>query len=307
MKTRLPSPVPSVLSLRAPAKVNWFLRITDKRDDGYHNIESLMQCVTLYDALHLERTLTVTLECDQNIPVADNLVYRAACLLKEYTAYRKGVRIVVKKNIPVGAGLGGGSSDAAYTLMGLNTLWDLKLSTDELCALGARLGSDVPFFLGGPCAFVEGRGERTAPISLDAPLALLLVKPPLSVSTAWAYDAFDWRTEHQRDGGGDMPMLFGKELKKKPLDIKLFCQALNKRDFAALTKMLDNDLEPVVIQRYPVIKDIKARLVEVGAAVSAMSGSGPAVFGVFVSRDEAEKAKRAMKPNWCCQVDTLIE
>ena len=306
MKTRLPSPVPSVLSLRAPAKINWFLRITDKRDDGYHNIESLMQCVTLYDALHFERTLTVTLECDQNIPVADNLVYRAACLLKEHTAYGKGARIVVKKNIPVGAGLGGGSSDAAYTLMGLNTLWDLKLSTDELRALGARIGSDVPFFFDGPCAFVEGRGERTTPVSLDTSLPLLLVMPSLSVSTAWAYDAFDRRTEPGGDGG-DIPLPCEKELKKKPLDIKLFCQALNKRDFAALTKMFDNDLEPVVIEQYPVIKEIKTRLLEAGAAVSAMSGSGPAVFGVFVSRDAAEKAQRAMKPNWCCKVDTLIE
>lgn len=306
MKTRSPSPVPALLSLRAPAKINWFLRITGKRDDGYHNIGTLMQCVALYDTLHFERALPIELECDQNIPAAGNLVYRAACLLKEHAAYRKGARITVRKNIPVGAGLGGGSSDAAYTLMGLNTLWDLNLSTDELRALGARIGSDVPFFFDGPCALVEGKGERTTPIPPDAPLALLLVKPPLSVSTAWAYDAYDRRTEHRR-GAGDIPLPFGKELKKKPLDIKLFCQSLKKQDFTALTKMIENDLEPVVIERYPVIKDIKARLLEVGAALSAMSGSGPAVFGVFVSRGAAEKAKRAMKPNWCCQVDTLIE
>jgi 4-diphosphocytidyl-2-C-methyl-D-erythritol kinase len=306
MKTCSSSPVPAVLSLRAPAKINWFLRITDKRDDGFHNIESLMQCVTLSDTLHCERILTIEVECDQNIPVADNLVYRAACLLKERTAYRKGARIAVKKNIPIGAGLGGGSSDAAYALMGLNTLWDLKLSTDELRALGAMIGSDVPFFFDGPCAFVEGRGERTTPVSLDTSLALLLVMPPLSVSTAWAYDAFDRRTESGGDGG-DIRLPCEKELKKKPLDIKLFCQALNKRDFATLMKMLDNDLEPVVIERYPVIKEIKTRLLEAGAALSAMSGSGPAIFGVFVSRDAAEQAQRAMKPNWCCQVDTLIE
>lgn len=306
MKTRSSSPAPALLSLRAPAKINWFLRITGKRDDGYHNIGSLMQCVALYDTLRFERTLPIELECDQNIPVADNLVYRAACLLKEHAAYRKGARITVKKNIPVGAGLGGGSSDAAYTLMGLNTLWDLNLSSDELRALGARIGSDVPFFFDGPCAFVEGRGEKTTPVSLDAPLALLLVKPPLSVSTDWAYDAYDRRTEHRRDTG-DIPLSFGKELKKKPLDIKLFCQTLKKQDFAALKQMLDNDLEPIVIERYPVIKDIQTRLMEVGAAVTAMSGSGPAVFGVFVSGDAAEKAKRAMMPNWCSQVDTLIE
>ncbi|MFZ5907881.1 MAG: 4-(cytidine 5'-diphospho)-2-C-methyl-D-erythritol kinase [Nitrospirota bacterium] len=304
MKTRIASPAPAVFSLRAPAKINWFLRISGKRADGYHTIESLIQCVSLYDFLHFERSRGIEVICDHKIPVTENLVYQAASLLREQTACRKGVRITVRKHIPIGAGLGGGSSDAAYTLMGLNTLWDLNLSLDELRALAVRIGSDVPFFFDGPSALVQGRGEKINPVPLAVPLELLLVKPALSVSTAWAYNAFDRQRGHGRIRG-DAPD-FGRELKKKVLDIKLFCQALNQQDFATLTKMLDNDLESVVSGQYPVIKEIQARLLDEGAAVSAMSGSGPAVFGVFLSREAAVKAASAMKPDWCRIVETLI-
>jgi|WetSurSiteA1Bulk_404760.scaffolds.fasta_scaffold00133_7 4-diphosphocytidyl-2-C-methyl-D-erythritol kinase len=305
MKTHSRSPLPDAFSLRAPAKINWFLKIREKRSDGYHSIQSLMQCVTLYDTLCFERTAAIELECDQNIPVSDNLVYKAACLLKECTTYRKGARITVKKNIPVGAGLGGGSSNAACALMGLNTLWGLNLAANALRDLGARIGSDVPFFFDTPCSFVEGRGETSTPVSLDQSATLLLVKPPLSVSTAWAYDAFDQKRISEGDTG-TLSLSFDEKLKKKPLDIKLFCQALSKRDFATLTEMQENALENVVIARHPIVQEIKERLLDGGAVMSAMSGSGPTVFGVFEDRDRAEQAAVTMSPSWCCIVETLI-
>lgn len=281
----------SSLSLRAPAKINWFLKITGKRDDGYHNIMSLMQCVSLYDNLIFEHSDSIEVVSELDIPLNDNLVYKAAYLLKQYTAYKKGAKIVLQKDIPICAGLGGGSSDAAYTLSGLNMLWGLMLNKEDLSSIGAEIGSDVPFFLNGPFALVEGRGEKVTPFKINSSIALLLVKPPLSVSTAWAYASFD--------------RLDISELTKKPVDIRLFCQTFKEKDFASLSAMLNNDLGKVVIERYPVVREIKYRLLERGAVVSAISGSGPTIFGVFNSKSMAEKAAMEMKPNWCAVVETL--
>ncbi|MBS1113333.1 MAG: ispE [Nitrospirae bacterium] len=280
------------LSLRTPAKVNWFLRITGKRKDGYHDIVSLMQCISLYDELIFYHADSIAVESDIGIPVSDNLVYKAAALLKTCVSYRKGVRIVVKKHIPVSAGLGGGSSDAACTLSGLNTLWGLGLQNQELSSIGAQIGSDIPFFFNSPAALVEGKGDRVNSLKIGPSLVLLLVKPHVKVSTAWAYAAFD--------------RLHGSTLTKKPIDIKLFCQALGKQDFFSLSKILSNDLEDVVMREYPAVSEIKHQLTEMGARVAAMSGSGPTVFGVFRDKEEAVKAAAAMKPSWCGVVETLI-
>jgi 4-diphosphocytidyl-2-C-methyl-D-erythritol kinase len=282
--------------MRAPAKINWFLKVTGKRDDGYHNIISLMQCISLYDDLILEHADTIQVVSDLDIPLDDNLVYKAASLLKKNTSYRKGAKIVLQKGIPIGAGLGGGSSNAAYTLSGLNMLWGLELNNEELSSIGAEIGSDVPFFFNGPSAIVEGRGEKVSPIKLNSSTVLLLVKPPISVSTAWAYASFD--------------KLNDSRLTKNTIDIKLLCQAFKKQDFASLSTMLSNDLEKVIIERYPVVGEIKNRLLERGVVISAMSGSGPTVFGVFDNKDMAEKAIEAMWPfaygGWYKVVETLI-
>lgn len=277
-----------LLHLRAPAKINWFLSVLNKRDDGYHNIRSLMQCVGLYDDLLFYHDDTVEVISDADIPLEDNLVYKAASLIQRYTSCGKGVKIILHKNIPVSAGLGGGSSDAAYTLLGLNMLWDLCLSKRELCAIGLEIGSDIPFFLNGPSALVEGRGEKVKPLNIHSPIAFLLVKPPVSVSTAWAYKNM-------------------KKLTKNPVDIKLFCQALKKKDFACLSSMLKNDLERVVVKKYPVVGKIKERLLEKGALISAMSGSGPAAFGVFELKEKAISAAREMGSHWCRVVTTVTQ
>jgi len=281
----------SSLSVKSPAKINWFLKVIGKRDDGYHNITSMMQCISLYDTLVFEHADTIEVVSDLDTPFDNNLVYKAASLLKQYASCRKGVKIILQKGIPVGAGLGGGSSDAAYTLSGLNMLWGLELNDEELSSIGTEIGSDVPFFFNGPFAIVEGRGEKVSPVKLNSSTVLLLVKPPVSVSTAWAYASFD--------------KLNDSRLTKKSIDIKLFCRTFKKRDFASLSTMLSNDLEDVIIDIYPVVGEIKNRLLERGAAISAMSGSGPTVFGVFESKEEALSASKEMGSNWCRVVTTI--
>ncbi len=275
-----------LLHLRAPAKINWFLSVLGKRDDGYHDIRSLIQCLSLYDDLHFHHANAIEVISDAYIPLENNLVYKAASLLQRYTSCRKGVIIVLRKNIPISAGLGGGSSDAAYTLLGLNMLWDLGLTKRKLCSIGLEIGSDVPFFLNGPSALVEGRGEKVISLNINSSMVLLVVKPPVSVSTAWAYKNM-------------------KKLTKTPIDIKLFCQAIKKKDYSFLSSVLKNDLERVVVKRYPMVGKIKERLLEKGAFISAMSGSGPSVFGVFNSKEKALSAAREMGSHWCRVVTTV--
>ncbi len=284
-----------LLQLSAPAKINWFLSVLGKREDGCHNISSLMQCVSIYDNLTFEQADTMEVVCDlEDIPPGDNLVYKAASLLRQYTSYKKGAKIALHKNIPVSAGLGGGSSDAAYTLSGLNRIWGLGLSNEELSTIGAEIGSDVPFFLNCSFAFVEGKGEKITPLKLNNPaLVLLLVKPSISVSTAWAYAYFD--------------KLNIGELTKKTVDIKLFCQAFLNRDLASLSATINNDLEKVVIERYPVIGEIKEKLSKNGAIISSMTGSGPTVFGVFESKKAALTAAEKLGfNNWCRVAETIL-
>jgi 4-diphosphocytidyl-2-C-methyl-D-erythritol kinase len=270
----------SSLHLKTPAKINWFLSVLRKRQDGYHDIETLIQCIELYDDLLFSYSDNIEVISDLDMPLEDNLIYKAAFFLKKYTSYQKGVKISLQKNIPVSAGLGGGSSDAAYTLLGLNKFWNLGLSKNELSRLGLEIGSDIPFFLNGPSAFVEGRGEKITTVHIDSCVIFLLVKPPASVSTGWAYQNID-------------------KLTKRTVDIKLFCQVLNNKDFTYLSGMLNNDLEGVVIKRFPVVGEIKKKLLEKGAVISAMSGSGPTVFGVFESEKKALSAAREMGSNWC--------
>lgn len=290
-ESHVPACEPS-LTVKAPAKINWFLRILGKREDGYHDIVSLMQCVSLCDEITLSHADSIIVESDMNIPPSENLVYKAASLLKESVSYPRGARIVLKKRIPISAGLGGGSSDAAHTLIGLNSLWRLELRHEELRSLGSRIGSDVPFFFHSPAALVEGRGERLTSVEFDAHYTLLLVKAGVDISTRWAYAAHD--------------ALFERRLTNRPVDIKLFCHALERRDFLFLARMLFNDFEDLVLKEYPVVRDMKRELLRRGAEVSLMSGSGPTVFGLFRRRETAERARASLKPAWSSIVETLI-
>ena len=276
------------LLLKAPAKINWFLEILNKRDDGYHNILSAMQCVDLFDDLFFEKSDEIELISDLKIPPEDNLVYRAAVLLKKYSSYRGGAKIILKKYIPQAAGLGGGSSDAAYTLLGLNRLWELRLETKTIAGLASEIGSDVPFFIYGMFSIVQGRGEKVRALKNGSSVAMLLVKPDIAVPASWAYSSYR-----------------AAKLTKKHIDIKLFCQFLGKKDFTSLRSMISNDLEKPVIDKYHAVEDIKKTLIESGAVISSMSGSGPAVFGVFNSAEQAASASKNMGANWCRVVRTL--
>jgi len=163
-----------MITLSPPAKINWSLYVLGKRDDGYHNIISLMQCVDLHDTITLQPSAAIELHTDMKIPAEQNLVFKAALALREAAGTTLGARIHLKKDIPSGAGLGGGSSDAAYALIGLNRLWGLELETDTLKRIGASLGSDVPFFFDSPAALAQGRGEMLFPEHISGSLKLLL-------------------------------------------------------------------------------------------------------------------------------------
>lgn len=283
-----------MITLRAPAKINWFLHVLSRRADGYHDILSLMQRVTLYDSILFEHSNGMEVISEATVSQKDNLVYKAMVLLKEISGIQRGARIVLDKEIPMAAGLGGGSSDAASTLAGLARLWNLNLSRNDLAAIGERIGADVPFFFDAPASLAEGKGEILSPVVLTRAYFLLLVKPRVDVSTEWAYAEFD-RGHAQ-----------SKELTKKTNNIKLFCQALERGDFSLLSSLHRNDLEPLVIERYPVVGDIKLNLTEEGALFSAMSGSGPTVFGVFEAEERALEAKEHMPPHWSRVVQTMV-
>jgi len=292
----------SPLTLKSPAKINWFLKVLGLRDDGFHEIRSLMQKVSLYDILTLSPSIDLTLQTDVPIPIEKNLVYRAALLLKDTYGIDKGAFITLKKNIPAGTGLGGGSGNAATVLLGLNRLWSLNLPLTDLCRIAEQLGSDVPFFLYGAIASSGGRGEKITARAIKKSINMLLVKPPFPVSTAWVYGELRGRLQETEDRRQKA------ELTKKDSEadnIAFIIHSIEKSEFGELQDVLFNDLESVTIKRFPVISEIKNSLKEQGAVFSMMSGSGPTVFGIFRSSKEAEKASKAFKGCWTRAVHTL--
>jgi len=283
-----------MLVLKAPAKINWTLYVLDKRKDGYHNILSLMQCIELYDTLTFEGSDSVEVITDIQVPVEQNLVYKSAQLLNDRFGIKRGVRIRLDKEIPSGAGLGGGSSDAAYTLIGLNKVWDLGLGKDELKLLGSEIGSDVPFFFDCPIALVEGRGDIVKPLEIDNQYALLLLKPLVSISTAWAYEQLTKATAELT------------KTEDKFNNIQLIYNALRSGDVSLIKSKANNDFEDLAMKKYPVIKELKEKLLDAGALMAIMSGSGSTVFGLFEDRDKAASASKQFSSHWSRVVETLI-
>lgn len=308
----------SSLVLKAPAKINWALHVMDKRDDGYHNILSLMHCIELYDTLTFEHSDAVELIADMDIPYHQNLAYKAIEKIKTYSGTGKGVKITLKKEIPIGAGLGGGSSDAASTLTGLNKLWGLGLNRNELKIIGSQLGSDVPFFFEYPIAIASGRGDVLMPLKIEIPYTLLLVKPSISISTKWAYETIDARNKGQRTGSrgynrssksfaiGSVPH---KELTKtgnKFNNIQLCYKGLSTGETSLLKSNVNNDFEEVITEKYPVIGILKQKLINAGARVAIMSGSGSTVFGLFEGTNEAVIAAKQFSSYWNKVVTTAV-
>lgn len=262
--------------LRASAKVNLVLEVLGKRPDGYHELSTVMQAVDLFDRLTVEAAATITLETSEPaLPTDDrNLVVRAARLLQEAAGTEAGARIVLDKRIPLAAGLGGGSSDAAATLLGLNRLWGLRWRRERLVELAVKLGMDVPFFLGRGRALGTSRGEVLAALPGVGGYALVLVNPGVGLSTQEVYGRVPpgWRAES--DGT------------KRMLD------ALKKRNVVRVAGALTNHLEHWVEPAMPVIGRMKAALLAAGALGAAMSGSGPTVFGLARSLDQARQIQR---------------
>lgn len=272
------------LTLKSPAKINLFLEVLKKRDDGYHEIVSLIQAVDLCDELVLEkRKKGVVVTCDHpDCPTDEsNLAFKAASMLLEEETTKEGVSIHIKKKIPISAGLGGGSSNAAATLKGINRLFELELPDKKLHDLASRIGSDVPFFLYSGQALVKGRGEKIKPINIMyRDYWLVLVCPGFEVSTRWAYQNVKISLTKER-----------KEFNLKSLE--------NGSVFFKALRSFRNDLEEVVSKRYPVVQKIKEILENSGALKSSMSGSGPTVYGVFDRKPQAEEvAKKLLRGDW---------
>jgi 4-diphosphocytidyl-2-C-methyl-D-erythritol kinase len=266
----------------SPAKINLNLEVRRKRPDGYHEIQTLMQRIDLADEIEIDRReegISLDLEGEETPPGADNLAVRAARIFLQETKIDAGVRMRLKKNIPVAAGLGGGSSNAASVLMGLRELFQADVEDVRLRAWGARIGADVPFFIFKKPAWAEGKGERLKTAEIAAPLWFLLLVPPFRISTAWAYDAYDQL-------GVDKTRPF---LVQNPYP-----------DFAALLPILQNDLEQASIGRFPVIGEMKDHLRAQGAQGVLMSGSGPVVFGLFSDPQGAKRAEKklSLPPGW---------
>lgn len=270
------------ITVLAPAKINLFLHVLGKRDDGYHELLTLFQMVGIYDEISVERVAgEVRLRCDiQGVAEEENIAFRAAVLLKEACGVNDGAVITLDKAIPMAAGLGGGSSDAAAVLFALNRLWSLGLGREDLMQLGLRLGSDVPFFLSGPAAVGRGRGELLEPFP---PLEswVLLVNPGFAVSTAWVYRNVNLKLTTLRDNT-KLPSF----LKKGLSAVKLCNEDLHEH--------LYNSLEEVTEHYYPEVTEIKNRMLDCGASAALMSGSGPTVFGLFNREVDAQKAAAAL-------------
>lgn len=266
------------ICLNAHAKINIGLNIISKRPDHYHNIETIFQQIDLHDLVAIKRTdgseITVRSN-DRRIPEDQgNICYQAAKLLQHATGITEGIEIEIDKRIPIAAGLGGGSSDAASVIMGLLQLWQIELSKRDLLELAMKLGADVYFFLNGGTALATGVGEILARIALPFNFHCVLILPNIEISSTWAYRNFNF------------------SLTKIKKSVKL-SQILNNRfDFASLKNLTSNDLEGVVFQRYPLLMKLKETLYRKGAFFASMSGSGSTIYGLF---HNYETAKEVMK------------
>ena len=283
------------IEVAAPGKVNLILRVLDRRPDGFHNIWSVMHAFELADtvAVELNGQSGIRLTCEgANLPTdSSNLAYRAAERVLARVRRRKGLRLHVRKRLPVAAGLGGGSSNAAATIQAMAVLLDTGWSRTEMAQLGQEVGSDVPFFFYGPTALVEGRGEQVTPLQLEADRWLLLVNPGIAISTAWAYERLAAvRTGQAMRVPGRLPRLAVDHGAEGP-------QLMKWHD---LLPLVENDFAPVMEREYPVLREIRELLLMRDAQAAVLSGSGATVFGVFGEERPARIAAEGLdrRPGW---------
>jgi len=278
--------------LKSYAKLNLYLSVLNKRRDNYHNIRTVFERISLFDRIILKSRpdKKIRIICSgPGVPKGrSNLCVRAAKLLQEKFAVSEGVDIKLIKRIPVGAGLGGGSSNAATVLLGLNKLWRLNLTKEVLCKLSSRIGCDVPFFV-RQINFGQGllRGDKIIPLRVPKALHLwhVLVVPKIHVSTPWVYKEWDKISLNEGRAG----LTTGKS------GVKILTSALRKKDLCLIEKSLSNELERVTLKAYPEVRRIKEKLLDLGFKATLMSGSGPAVFTIVSSRNEAVSLRRKLK------------
>lgn len=263
------------LTEKAYAKVNLTLSVGNKREDGYHNISSIMQTISLCDILTLKKSDKISLVSDCKFLPTDerNLAVQAAKLFFEKTAIRGGVDIELKKNIPVSAGLGGGSADAAAVLRGLNRLYKTRLTDGELCDMGAKLGADIPFCVIGGTALAEGIGERLTPIANNTKMYFIVSPRGKGVSTKQMY------------------ALLSKQGKRLNIENDAMIDALRIGDTDRVSRLMSNDFELISLDIKPSLGDIKRGFRQTGAIRSMLSGSGSAVFGLYDNKDYALAAQ----------------
>jgi 4-diphosphocytidyl-2-C-methyl-D-erythritol kinase len=269
-----------MLKCLAPAKINLVLEVLGKRDDGYHEIRSLIQTISLCDVLSFELADAISLECaEPSLRTADNLVVQAAELLKEVSGCQEGVRIRLEKRIPWGAGLGGGSSDAAATLLALKNIWELKLTASDLIELAARLGSDVPFFVHRGTALVESRGEKVTPLAASMPSWFVLLIPPLPKVTNKTQQLYSRLKPRHFTGGRFVSRALKSWPQRKQIDASL----------------LFNVFEKVAFNAFPGLEAYWKRFEQAGAIDIHLVGSGPTLFAPVDNEAEAGELQRRIR------------
>jgi len=271
------------LKIKAYAKINLTLDVLGKRADGYHELETIMQTINLADVLtfkEIGQGIRIVTTSPQIPTDEKNLAYQAAQMIMEWGKITSGIQITLKKNIPVAAGLAGGSTDAAATLIGLNQFWGLGIPKEILWEMAARLGSDVAFCLEGGTCLAKGRGEILENLVSPPPFWLVLVKPPISVSTAKVYQG-----------------LALDQITKRP-ETSTMIQALQRGSLQEIAENLVNVLETVTLKMHPALIEIKEQMKSLGASGVLMSGSGPTIFAISSTRENAEAIAQVMRTKW---------
>lgn len=260
-------------------KINLALDVLAKRDDEYHEISTIMQQIDLKDKVILrDKQDEIKIECNhKNVPLDNtNLAYKAWEKIVDKTGVKRGIHIIIEKRIPVSAGLAGGSSNAAAVLKGLNTLWDLNLSQEELMQIGSEIGADIPFCIMGGTAWGQGIGERLTKIKSFSNKMILLANIGMPISTADVYNNLDL------------------DSKKSRVDIEKTINYIEEDNLLKVTENMINVMETVVVDRYPIIGEIKKDMMRHGALGSIMSGSGPTVFGIFNNQEKLYRSKKEL-------------
>lgn len=270
------------MKINAPAKINLVLDVLNKREDGYHNVKMVMQSLELCDVVTVEKTDGgITISSDSGVVPCDdtNIAYKAAKIMLDKANSGMGVHIDIQKNIPVAAGLAGGSTDGAAVLVALNEMLDLNFSTEQLMELGGKFGADVPYCVIKGTALAEDTGVKLTKIEPYGNHTVLLVKPDISVSTPWVYKNLDLKNVSHPD-------------------VDAFIECIKSQNYVKSYEYMGNVLESVTVKEYPVIDEIKNKMMDLGASVSLMSGSGPTVFGIFENEQKAIDAAQVFKKDF---------